>query len=184
MIRRALLAAVLAAAPAFAAGAAPAFCPSKPGFVLRSTGLLFQYLGSEPGQPDVCLVLRNSAQAELYSGIWDKAWPGAEAARIALRKVITGPAGTSAAFDTVVAPGIEWHETVRNEGTEDLEVLGRTFHTVKIAHERVGFGGNTYHSIVTNWKDVQTGMILYSNYQHISGSPAALSAFDPLAISQ
>ena len=186
MNRIALLAAGAAATllPGLAMGAVPASCPARPGFVLRSTALFFQYLGSEPGQPDICRAIRDGQAVDLYSGIWDRTWPGAENARGALQKVISGPPGTAVTFDTVAAPGLQWHDTIRNEGVEDINLLGRTFHTLKIAHERVGFGGNTYHSIVTNWKDFQTGMILYANYQHISGTPAPLSGWDPLAISQ
>jgi hypothetical protein len=187
MNRLALLAAGAAASllPGFAMGAVPASCPAKPGYVLRSTQFFYQYLGSEPGQPDVCRIIHDGQTVTLYYyGIWDKAWPGAEAARRALQTVINGPPGTVAAFDTVAVPGLQWHETIRNGGVEDLNLLGRTFHTLKLVHERTGFGGNSYHSIVTLWKDFQTGMIVYGNYQHISGTPSQFAGWDPVAISQ
>ena len=90
--------------------------------------------------------------------------------------------GTSITFDVSAGPGLQWHDTIRHGGLEDLNVLGRTYHTMKLVHEREGFGGNSYHSIITSWKDVETGMSIYQNYQHIAGHPEPGTSWDPVSI--
>jgi hypothetical protein len=85
-------------------------------------------------------------------------------------------------FDTHMAPGLQWHDFVRNEGIEDIELLGRQYHALKISHYREGFDGNDYRSVSTIWKDIPTGMLLYGTYQHIAGRPEIDDPLLPTAI--
>lgn len=161
---------------------APPPCPPALGVVDRSVGPTTIYLGTDPATPEVCRIKRGSAVEEFYFGSWNVIWPGAEAAHQALKQVYAGPSGTSATFDVSAGPGLQWHDTIRNGGTEDLRLLGQVFHTMRVVHEREGFDGNSYHSIITSWKDVATGMSVYQNYQHISGHPEPGTSWDPVSI--
>ena len=42
--------------------------------------------------------------------------------------------------------------------------------------------GNTYRSVATVWKDLDSGMIIYATYQHISGAPEIDDPLIPTAI--
>jgi len=70
-----------------------------------------------------------------------------------------------------MAPGYEYHDLMRNEGIEDINLLGRRYHALKLSHYREGFNGNIYRSVSTVWKDLNSGMLIYGTYQHISGTP-------------
>ena len=164
----ALLAAPLLAA-ARPAAAAPAACPTTPTRVVRSTGGVTDYHGSVPGIPELCHMDRPDGSGDFYWGVWRTDWPGAGDAYPALRRVILGPKGTRATFDTHSVPGLQWHDTLVNEGTEPLGVAGKTYTVLRIAHEREGFDGNTYHSIITSWRDVATGATLQTVEKQISG---------------
>lgn len=171
----------LAAQPALAQSWGPA-CPAG-GAVQRSNGVTMAYLGASAANPDICRLRRGADEpADYYFGIWATAWPGADDAYAALKQVLPGPAGATVRFDVRAAPGLQWHETLRNDGRETLNVLGRLWDTMKVSHEREGFEGNTYHSIITVWRDVATGMAVYQNYQHISGHPEPGGAWDPVAV--
>ena len=114
--------------------------------------------------------------------IWLAEWPGAEQGRAAIRTVIAGPSGTVAGFDNLVAPGLHYHDLVRNEGVEDIPLLGQTYRALKISHYREGFDGNGYRSVSTVWKDIPTGMLVYGTYQHIAGAPEIDDPLLPTAI--
>ena len=167
--------------PPAVAAITPAICPPAGSRVEENIGITLVYLGTVPGHPDLCREQRGQAVGDYYYGVWMTSWPGASEAKLALRRVIFGPPGTVARFDTIEGPSLKWHETLRNEGYEHLHVAGRYYNTMKIAHEREGFGGNLYHSIVTQWRDIRTGMTVYMNYQHISGWPEA-DAWSPTKI--
>lgn len=159
--------------PAMAA-VTPAICGPAGASVVTDTGIDIGYQGAVPGHEDLCRVSVNGLRGAYYFGIWKTDWPGASEAERALRKVIFGPPGTTVRFDTIGGPDypyFKFHETIRNEGFERLHVAGRDYDTMKIAHERQGFGGNMYHSIVTQWRDIRTGVTVYVNYTHISGWP-------------
>ena len=57
----------------------------------------------------------------------------------------------------------------RADFTEPVTVEGRTYDAVKLAHEREGIEGNTYHSVITSWRDVATGINLKVVERQISG---------------
>ncbi len=179
--RLAACAVMLGLMPAMAA-AAPPPCPPAFGVVARSVGPAAIYLGADPADPELCRMKRGNDVAEFYFGIWNKAWPGAEAARRAFRTIYAGPPGTSVTFDVSAGPGLQWHDTLRNGGMETLRVLGQSFPTMRVIHEREGFDGNSYHSIITQWKDLATGMAIYQNYQHISGHPEPGTSWDPVSV--
>ncbi|HEY0204087.1 MAG TPA: hypothetical protein VGC15_08065 [Acetobacteraceae bacterium] len=48
-------------------------------------------------------------------------------------------------------------------------IEGRTYEALKLAHEREGIEGNTYHSVIASWRDVATGIVLKMVEQQISG---------------
>ncbi len=112
---------------------------------------------------------RPDGRGYYYWGVWRTDWPGAGDAYPALRTVILGPVGTRATFDTRSIPGMQWHDSLTNEGTDTLVVDGRTHTVLRLAHEREGFEGNSYHSIITSWRDVATGATLRTVENQISG---------------
>ena len=73
------------------------------------------------------------------------------------------------AFVTRSYPGLQWTDTIINEGSEPLVIDGRTYRTLKMAHERQGIEGNTYHSVITVWRDIRTGANLKVVETQISG---------------
>ena len=157
-------------------------CPPAGSHVEQVGGPATVYLGAVPGNPELCRMRVGSDTVEGWQGIWLTAWPGAEAARPALKQVIEGRTGTLVGFDVRAAPGAQWHDLVRNEGIEDINLLGKTYHAVKLSHYREGFEGNTYRSVSTVWKDIPTGMILYGTYNHIAGRPELEGTLTPAAI--
>ncbi|MBC7801442.1 MAG: hypothetical protein H7Z10_12545 [Gemmatimonadaceae bacterium] len=165
-----------------AAADVPPACPPAFGVVDRSVGASVVYIGADPANPEICRMKRGNAIETFYFGIWNTAWPGAEAAYRALQQVYAGPPGTEVKFDVSAGPGLQWHETLRHGGMEDLRLLSGVYRTMRVVHEREGYGGNTYHSVITQWKDVQTGMVIYQNYQHIAGYPEPGTSWDPVSI--
>ncbi len=172
MIRNALVA--LAAAtflPLAAAEAAglPTACPPAPTRVTRSAGGVIDYLGTVPGIPELCRMVRQDGAGDFYYGAWRSDWPGAGQAYPAIRAVVTGGPGTRASFVTRSYPGLQWTDTFVNEGNETLDVAGRRYTALRLAHEREGIEGNTYHSVITTWRDVATGVALKVVERQISG---------------
>ncbi len=168
--------------PTDGSGPYPLSCPAPGSRVEQRGGPAMEFFGADPSNPDLCRMRIDNQSPTAWYGIWVTDWPGADQAYPALKRVIQGPTGTVAAFDTIVEPGIEWHDLIRNEGLEDLPLLGKTYRALKISHYREGFGGNTYRSVSTVWKDLPTGLLLYGTYQHIAGRPELDGAFTPTAI--
>ena len=145
-------------------------CPATPLRVVGSTGVVIDYLGTVPGIPDLCRMRRTGdTLGEFYLGTWRSDWPGAGQAYPALRSVIGAGPGARASFVTRSAPGLQWRDTFINEGADTVSVGGRAHATLKVAHEREGIEGNTYHSIITVWKDRTTGATLRVDEHQISG---------------
>ena len=138
--------------------------------------------GADPADPDLCLMTVGGQQVHAWYDIWVTDWPGAADGHNALRSVIAGPSGTVVGFDTHMLPGLQWHDLVRNEGVEDISLLGHAYHALKISHYREGFDGNDYRSVSTVWKDIPTGMLLFGTYQHIAGRPEIDDPIIPTAI--
>jgi hypothetical protein len=157
-------------------------CPAAGAGVEQRGGPAIEYLGASPSSPDLCPMRIGSDVVEGWQAIWLTAWPGAEAAAPALKRVIQGRTGEIVGFDVRMAPGSQWHDLIRNEGIEDINLLGTVYHTLKLSHYREGFEGNTYRSVSTVWKDIPTGMILYATYQHIAGRPELDGSLTPAAI--
>ncbi len=149
--------------------ARPAACPAGPVRVERSGGGETAYLGTVPGRPELCRMVRPDGAGVFVFGVWRSDWPGAGEALPALRVVIEGGAGASASFDTHAGAGRQYHDSYRNEGTEVLVVGGRRFVALVLAHEREGFGGNFYHSVITSWRDVASGVTLKAVERQIAG---------------
>ena len=161
----------LMVAPAIAAAAGtPPACPADPIRVVRSAGGTVDYLGSVPGIPELCRMRRTSdGESDFYRGMWRSDWPGAGQAYPAIRAAIHGSKGTRTSFVTRSVPGMQWIDSYTNKGVETLIVGGTACKALRIAHEREGIEGNTYHSVITQWKDLATGAILKTAEQQISG---------------
>ncbi len=157
-------------------------CPKAGGRVEQRGQPAMEFLGTDPSNPDLCRMRIANLTMTGWYGIWVTYWPGAAAAYPALKRVIHGPTGTVAGFDTVIEPGLEWHDLIRNEGIEDISLLGHNYHALKISHYREGFGGDTYRSVSTVWKDIPTGLLIYGTYQHIAGRPEIDDPIIPTAI--
>ena len=163
-------------------GPVPTFCGALGGVVEAKGQPATVYRGADPKEPELCNMSVGGQDVQAWFGIWVTAWPGADQGRAALRQVIGGKTGDVVAFDVVMTPQLSFHDMVRNEGVEDLPLLGFVYTTLKISHYREGFNGNNYRSVATVWKDFATGMIVYATYQHISGQPELDDPLDPTAI--
>ena len=159
----------MAAGPALGQTQTPAACPAAPIEVERSRGGVIDNLGSVATIPDLCRVTRSGDTGDYYYGIWKTDWPGAGDAYPAIKSVILGRVNARASFITRSVPGWQWTDTFVNEGIQPLEVDGRSYTTLRIMHERNGIEGNTYHSMITTWRDVKTGIALQTYEQQISG---------------
>ena len=161
-------AAVIAAAPARSQPVPPA-CPPEPMQVVRSRGGVIDYFGTVPNVPDLCRMQRADGGGDYYYGSWRMDWPGAGQAYPVIKNVILGAKGTRLAFVTRSVPGLQWVDSFTNEGTEPMVVDGVTYLTLRVAHERKGIEGNTYHSNITSWRDVKTGVVLRTVEDQIAG---------------
>ena len=160
----------LALCPALAAAELPPACPPSPARIVRSAGGVVDYLGTVPGIPELCRMRRTAdGEGDLYLGIWRSDWPGAGQAYPALRAAIHGPVGTRTSFVTRSVPGLQWIDSFTNEGADTVTVDGAARPALRLAHERQGIEGNTYHSVITQWKDMATGMTLKTVERQISG---------------
>ncbi len=175
-----ILAATVRAADAQAAHARP--CPGAGARVEQRGGPAVVYAGAEPGQPELCRMLFDGQPASAWFGIWLTIWPGAEQARPVLARLVRGRAGDIEGFVVRMTPDLAFYDILRNEGFETLSLLGRTYRTVKVSHYREGLAPNTYRSVVTGWKDLDTGIVVYVTYQHISGAPETATPLDPTRI--
>lgn len=149
----------------------PVACPAAGVTVDTKGGPTFAYLGASPSDPELCRVRIGGETVEAWYGIWVTAWPGADSAHRALSRLMHSKTGDVVGFDTVAAPGYAYHDLIRHEGIEEIRLLGTTYRALKISHYREGFDGNTYRSLATVWKDMASGALLYSTYQHIAGAP-------------
>lgn len=146
-------------------------CGVPGGRVETMGGPTFAYLGADSAEPTLCRMRVGGEAAEGWYGIWMTNWPGADQARPLLARVMGGGTGTVVGFNNLMAPGMHFHDLMRNEGLETIKLLGHTYRALKISHYREGFDNNTYRSVSTVWKDLDSGMLLYGTYQHISGVP-------------
>ncbi len=163
------LAAILSASVAAAAQPVPPACPPEPTRVVRSRGGTNDYLGAVPGVPELCRMRRADGEGEFYLGIWRSDWPGAGQAYPVLRAVIHGRQGAKGSFVTRSWPGLQWTDSFTNEGIETVLVGGVSRPALRLAHEREGIEGNTYHSIITSWLDLATGANLRAYQYQIAG---------------
>ena len=157
-------------------------CPATGSRVEQRGGPTIRYDGADPANSDLCRIRFDGQPAEAWFGIWLTSWPGAEEAHVVLDHLIHGRAGDTEGFTVRMAPGLAFHDILRNEGIENLSLLGRAYRTLKISHYREGILPNTYRSVVTGWKDLGSGMMVYVTYQHISGAPEINTPLDPTAI--
>ncbi|MGI4945258.1 MAG: hypothetical protein ACRYHQ_32630 [Janthinobacterium lividum] len=156
-------------------------CPAAGARVETKGGPTFEYLGTTD-TPDLCRMRIGGEEVQAWYGIWLTSWPGADNAHPALKQVVSGRTGDVVGFDVRMGPGYAYHDLLRNEGIERVKILDATYQAMRLSHYREGFEGNTYRSVATAWKDMATGMILYSTYQHISGTPVIDDPLIPTAI--
>ncbi len=83
--------------------------------------------------------------------------------------MLHGPKGARADFVTRSVPGLQWTDRFINEGVETVRVGDTDHPALRVAHERKGIEGNTYHSIITQWRDLATGVNLKTAENQISG---------------
>jgi hypothetical protein len=146
--------------------------PCAPGGEVQTMGgPTFAYAGADPANPALCRMTIGGEPALAWYGIWITDWPGADQARPLLQEVIDGPSGTVRGFVNHLGPSRQYYDLMRNEGVEDIWLIDRFYHALKISHYREGYGDNNYRSVSTIWKDIPTGMLIYGTYQHISGQP-------------
>ena len=162
-------------------GSLPRSCPAG-GRVETKGGPPFEYLGARPTNPDLCRMRVGGQPVEAWFGIWVTDWPGAAEAYPLLKQAMAGSTGDVVGLDVRAAPGAQWHDLMRNEGIESINLLGTTYRAMKISHYREGFGDNIYRSLSTVWKDMASGMLIYGTYQHISGRPELNDPLIPTAI--
>lgn len=156
-------------------------CPVG-GRVEREGGPATEYLGSDPTYPALCRMRVAGQAVEAWYGIWLTTWPGADLAHAAMDRLIRGRTGDIEAFDVRIAPNYSFHDVMRNDGVEDIRLLGRVYRAVKISHYREGAEGNIYRSVTTGWKDLGSGLLIYVTYQHIAGAPEIHVPLIPAAI--
>ena len=161
---------------------APRSCAPAGSRLEQKGGPTMAFGGADPADPNLCLMTVSGEPVRAWYDIWLTDWPGAADASAALHTVLTGPSGTVAGFDTHMSPGLQWHDLIRNEGVEDIFLLGHAYHALKLSHYREGFDGNDYRSVSTVWKDIPTGMLLFGTYQHIAGRPEIDDPIIPTAI--
>lgn len=167
---------------AAANAAVPPACPAAGSRVEQKGGPAIEFLGTTNVR-ELCRLRIDGNTFDAWFGIWGNAWPGADDAHRALAQAIHGKTGDAIGFDTIAQPGVaEWHEIIRNDGVEDIPLLGRTYRALKLAHYREGYGGNTYRSVATLWVDLLSGLPIYATYQHIAGKPELDSPLIPTAI--
>lgn len=75
-----------------------------------------------------------------------------------------------------------YYDGLRNKGLEDIRLLGKVFHTTRVSHDREGAPLNTDRSVVTDWNDMDAGIIVDVTHQHISGAPETGTPLDPMLI--
>ena len=145
-------------------------------------GPTMEYLGAVPGSPDLCRMRIGGEAVQGWYGIWLTDWPGVTEAYPALTKAMRGGTGAVEGFDVDMAPGYAYHDLIRNEGVEHINLLGKSYDAIKLAHYREGADGNAYRSVSTIWKDLPSGLLIYGTYQHISGTPVTDDPLIPTAI--
>ncbi len=150
---------------------APRACPPAGSVVEQKGAPAFEYLGASSKNPNLCHLRLGPDTVDAWYGIWLTSWPGADQAYPALTRAMQRGTGAIEAFDTVMSPGYAYHDVIRNEGVETINLLGAKYQALKISHYREGFEGNTYRSVSTIWKDIPSGLLIYGTYQHISGTP-------------
>ena len=162
---------------------APRACPAE-GRVERTVGGAVVYLGAVPGIPELCRMRRGDAPEQaFYLAVYASEWPGAGLAYPVIRRVMHGPKGTMEEFITQAGPGYEWRDIYVNEGVEEVGLPGsRTVRAMRIAHERIGINGNAYRSVITQWKELATGMIVHQEYRPLSGRPVTGAAWQATSV--
>ena len=143
----------------------PPPCPAAGGRVEQKGGPTIEFLGADPANPELCHLRMGADAVDAWFGIWVTTWPGADYAHRAIARVLHSRTGDAVGFDTVPAPGFAYHDIIRHDGLETINLLG-----------------NTYRSVSTLWIDTVTGLPIYATYQHIAGRPELDDPLIPTAI--
>jgi hypothetical protein len=127
-----------------------------------SDGLRVGYQGSDPKDPDRCLLDWSGRSYPLYFGLWSTGpgLPMSEDARAAFRAALTGPVGTEAEFDMQRA-GMWGRVTVTHVANSMVDVAGAVRPAVELrvvrydAHGRPDVRAETHYAV-----DRATGVLL------------------------
>ncbi len=149
----------------------PRPCPAPGSRVELKGGPAMAFGGADPSSPELCLLTLDGEPAKAWYGIWLTQWGGADQGHAALTRTMSAPSGTVTGFDVDMGDGARYHDLLRSEGVEDIQLLGRAYHALKISHYREGIAPNNYRSVSTVWKDIPTGLLIYGTYNHIAGRP-------------
>jgi hypothetical protein len=129
-----------------------------------SDGLQVGYRGSDPDDPDRCLLDWSGRSYSLYFGLWSTGpnKPMSDGARAAFRAALTGPVGTEASFED--QRSLLWKRvTVTHAANASVDVAGATRPTVELRVVRHDAGGRPDVRAETRYTiDRATGVMLRS----------------------
>lgn len=111
----------------------------------RSNNSTAIYTGSAPQDPGFCLATINGKTANSYLGFWDG--PSSPAIRQAVAKIVFGPPGTTAMFDTA-----KGRVTLTVIDRNDYSFEGKTYPVVHYAYSPSIYRHNEV------WMDATSGM--------------------------
>ena len=117
-------------------------CPVAGGRVEQRGGPTESYEGANPSDPALCLMRFGDEPALAWFGIWHTSWPGADQAEGALGRLIQSQAGDTEGFVIRMSANLAYYDILRNEGVEDLPLLGRVCRTVRISQYHEGVPPN------------------------------------------
>ena len=131
---------------------------------ILANGLRITYLGSDPDDPQRCLLQWSDRSHPLYFGFWssDSKVPMSEEARVAFRVVLTGPVGTEASFSE--QRSLLWNQvTITHVANGVVDLAGQlrpALELLVVRHDALGrpeVRAETRYMI-----DRQTGVLLRS----------------------
>ncbi len=135
-------------------------CPT--GLVARlNTGVTVAFAGAVPDRPETCLRRVNGHTYRYFLGFWGDGTfhDGTAAERAAIRKVLTGPVGTSASFPLRTASAVAlWRSaTITHVGDPTLSLgHGTPRPTMLLLVERRTDAGRDVHTETLWWLDRAT----------------------------
>ena len=148
-------------------------CPAAGTRARRSDGTVITYDGTDPANPDICLMTVNGRPTRLYFGLSPATGVYGGNAYAALMKVGAGQAADPYQIDGEFNAMFEDRWTL--VGDETVKVNGQDRRASRLTHERSGTAGNANLVRTTRWIDQETGAELQATSEMIRGGarPAA-----------